>query len=91
MKAEITRDDVKQAIEQAEEGVPHDECLRCDCFQGFLVQLEIDAAVDVSDLTGKLRVAREEMHGCLGCDPCPPGSMFADYLRRQQNRGLGIE
>ena len=91
MNMSITRDEVKQAVEQAEAGFPHEECLRCDCFHGFLTQLEMDAVEDVSDLTGRFRVPREEMHGCLGCDPCPPSSLFADYLRQQQNRQLGID
>jgi hypothetical protein len=91
MSPGLTRDEVKRAVEQAEAGIPHEGCLRCDCFQGFLTQLEMDAAENVSDLTGRPRVPREEMHGCLGCDPCPPGSLFADYLRRQQNIGLGLE
>ena len=82
MKAAVTRDEVKQAVEQAEAALRHEDCLRCDCFHGFLAQLEIDASEDVSDLTGRFRVPREEMHGCLGCDPCPPGSLFADYLQR---------
>ena len=91
MKPGLTRDEVKRAVEQAEAGLPHEECLRCDCFQGYLTQLELDAVGDVSDLTARLRVPREEMHGCLGCDPCPPGSLFADYLRRQQKRDVELE
>jgi hypothetical protein len=91
MEEGITRDEVKQAVEQAEAGFPHEECLRCDCLYGFLAQLELDAAEDVSDLTGRFKVPRGEMPGCLGCDPCSPGSLFADYLRQQQNRRLGIE
>ncbi|MBN1867533.1 arsenite methyltransferase [Candidatus Sumerlaeota bacterium] len=23
------------------------------------------------------------MHGCLGCNPCPPGELFTEYLRRK--------
>jgi hypothetical protein len=22
-------------------------------------------------------------HSCMGCDPCPPADLFADYLRGQ--------
>lgn len=91
MKPGLTRDEVKQAIGQAEAGFPHEECLRCDCFHGFLVQLEMDAVEDVSDLTGRFKVAREEMHGCLGCEPCPPGTLFTEYLRRQQSKRLELE
>lgn len=28
------------------------------------------------------------MHGDLGRTPCPPGGLFAEYLRRQQNPHL---
>jgi hypothetical protein len=91
MNANLTRGDVEQALRQLEGNLPHEECLRCDCFHGFLTQLEMDAVEDVSDLTGRFGVPREEMHGCLGCDPCPPSSLFADYLRQQQHRGRGID
>lgn len=91
MNTNLTRVEVEQAVNQLEGALPLEECLQCDCFHGYLTQLEMDAVEDVSDLTGRFRVSREEMHGCLGCDPCPPGSLFADYLRRQQNRRLGID
>jgi len=62
--------------------VRHEQCRTCDCLQGLLTQLERDADEDVTDLTGGMKVAASEMHGCLGCDPCPPGEAFAEYLRR---------
>ena len=80
MRPGLTRDEVKRAVEQAEAGVPYEECLRCDCFHGFVTQLEMDAVEDFSDLTARLIVPQEEIHGCLGCDPCPPGSLFAEYI-----------
>jgi len=61
--------------------LPREECQTCDCFQGFLTQLELDAIEDIDDLLAPHRVDRDAMHGCLGCDPCPPGSAFAEYLR----------
>ena len=80
MKPGLTRDEVKRAVEQAEAGVPYEECLRCDCFHGFVTQLEMDAVEGFSDFTARLIVPQEEIHGCLGCDPCPPGSLFAEYI-----------
>ena len=68
-------------IDRLRRQVRHDPCWTCDCLQGFLTQLELDADQDVSDLTDELKIDREQMHGCLGCDPCPPGKVYADYLR----------
>lgn len=55
-----------------------DECRDCECLQGVLVQIEIDAADNVSDITGPLKVSPAQMHSCLGCDPCPPAEIFGD-------------
>ncbi len=30
-------------------------------------------------MAGKL--SRDEMHGCLGCVPCPLAELYSDYLR----------
>ena len=42
MRPGLTRDEAKRAVEQAEAGLPQEECLRCDRFHGFLTQLESD-------------------------------------------------
>jgi len=64
--------------------LPREECRTCDCFQGFLTQLELDSREDVSDIIAPLKVSRDKMHGCLGCDPCPPGAAFSKYIRRMK-------
>jgi hypothetical protein len=79
----LTRDNVRRLLEDLERHVPRDECRSCDCLQGFLKQLELNAAEDVRDLLAPHVVPRDTMHGCLGCDPCPPGAAYADYLRRK--------
>jgi hypothetical protein len=28
-------------------------------------------------------IERERVHSCLGCDPCPPADLFAQYLRQR--------
>lgn len=78
----LSRADAARRLDKARQAVPKDACWSCDCFQGFLTQLELDAAEDVTDLTDPLKVPREQMHGCLGCDPCPPGEAYSQYLRR---------
>ena len=80
----LSRGQVAARIERLRQAVRHEQCWTCDCLQGFLTQLELDAGEDVGDLTAPLKVPAEAMHGCLGCDPCPPGQVYADYLRSGQ-------
>lgn len=61
--------------------LPREECRSCDCLQGFLAQLQIDLGEAIADVVRPYTVPRAEMHGCLGCDPCPPGEAFSAYLR----------
>ena len=82
----ISRKQTIETLEKLRACVRHEPCWTCDCLQGLLTELELDADEDVSDLTAPLKVPSAEMHGCLGCDPCPPGQAYADYLRGR-NRG----
>ena len=77
----ISSDKVQQILAHIRDGVRHDECWTCDCLQGFLTQLEMDAEPTAAGFIEPLKVPSTQMHGCLGCDPCPPGAAFADYLR----------
>lgn len=85
MARRLTRDDVQRLLAQLEESITRPECRTCDCLQGYLTQLELDADDDVSDLTVPLKVARDRLHGCLGCDPCPPAVLYSCHLRRQKD------
>ncbi len=60
-----------------------ERCLTCDCLQGALVQAELDGGEETAALVEPLKVPRERMHHCLGCDPCPPAGALSEYLRRQ--------
>ena len=55
---------------------PVPDCSTCECLQGYLAQLQLLATDDGTALVTLLRVARTEMHSCLGCDPCPPGDLL---------------
>jgi hypothetical protein len=79
--SDLTRDQIRKMAEELEKSAARADCLTCECLQGLLTQLEMDRPGKVSDLTSRLKVSDERMHGCLGCDPCQPGALFAEYLR----------
>ena len=81
MNAILTIEDINTIVRELEAALPHDECRSCECLQGYLTQLHLDAPEDAGTLLRPWLAARGEMHGCLGCDPCPPGDQFAAYLR----------
>lgn len=87
----LAREQVAATLDRLRQAVRHEPCLTCDCFQGMVVQLELDTDEDVTDLTDELKCPREQMHPCLGCDPCPPGKLYADYLRGGACCGEGCD
>jgi len=82
----MKRPDVENLVADTLRRMPRRECRTCDCFLGFLTQLELDAEDDVNDITRALKVPQARMHGCLGCNPCPPGAAFAAYLESIHRR-----
>ena len=81
MESSLTRDNVHETLDALQCSIPRQECRSCDCLQGFLTQLELDATEDITDLTAHLKVPKASMHGCLGCDPCPSAEAFSSYIR----------
>jgi hypothetical protein len=73
--------DLKMRLARLWASLPLEECKSCDCLQGFLAQLQIDLGDTGLEVARPFMVPRQEMHGCLGCDPCPPGEAFSAYLR----------
>ena len=80
-KPPLTRRRAKAILTRLTKSAARPECLTCDCCQAFIAQLELDSPDDISDLTSPLKCPRAKMHGCLGCCPCPPGALYAGYLR----------
>jgi hypothetical protein len=81
----LTNSQVQTLILNAIESFPHKECNTCECFLGYITQLEMD-----SDSSGRGYILQyqqnQEVHSCMGCDPCPPGDHFADYLRETRSK-----
>ena len=64
-----------------------EKCWTCDCLQGFVTQLMIDAEKNGEETAElkKLLTDPRRLHSCLGCTPCPPGALFAAYVKKQKS------
>jgi hypothetical protein len=82
----LSRDEVRALLEHARQSFPHDDCLTCECFLAYVAQLGIDAGEEINSLFDEMGVDYHHAHGCMGCDPCRPADLFADYLRGQADR-----
>ena len=76
---------VRTLINNTIEAFPHQECATCECFLGFVTQLELDSDEEGQQFLNRYQPERKDVHPCLGCDPCPPGDHFAAYLRRNSS------
>ena len=81
MDPQLNREPVRSTLQGLEASLPYAACRTCECLQGFLTQLGLDADEDAGAPIRPWLAERGQVHGCLGCDPCPPGDRFAAYLR----------
>lgn len=80
MKQNSTRNEIQKLLEQLKDIVTKEDCWSCECLQGFLTQLEVDTAEDISDIIDSLKINAGLVHECLGCNPCPPAEVYTKYL-----------
>ena len=86
----LPRDKTQTYLREAEESFPHDLCNTCECFLGYLAQLRIDSDPADKDLFVPFKVNRMDMHKCLGCEPCPPGELYAGYMKQKKSQLITI-
>ena len=88
--SKLTRDELQSLLTQVEESFPHarEVCSTCECFLGYTAQLRIDSDPAEKALFVPFKVKREDMHKCLGCEPCPPGDLYAGYMLKKQKSNL---
>ena len=77
----LTISTIQTKIRLAEESFPHEECGTCECFLGYVTQLGLDSTPDAQAVLEVYYPERSQVHGCLGCDPCPPGDLYSTYLQ----------
>jgi hypothetical protein len=71
--------------------VGEEKCSTCECLQGALVELkltleELPEGPEQAHLLAGIEKTMQNgsPHACLGCEPCNPGSILADFYRQQQ-------
>jgi hypothetical protein len=84
----LKREEVYNFLAAAADSLPYSACLTCECFLGYVARLRVDSDSTGVDLIAEYQVERKRVHSCLGCDPCPPGNLYADYVRRKQGSPL---
>jgi len=75
---------VMTLIKNAVDSFPHQECETCECFLGYIAQLDLDSDGMSRDFIIQYKPDRKYVHSCLGCDPCPPGDRFAEYIKEHR-------
>ena len=80
----LGRDETQAMLQTAEDSFPHGQCNTCECFLGYIAQLRIDSDPADKDLFIPYKIDRPSIHRCLGCDPCPPGDLYAGYMSKKQ-------
>jgi hypothetical protein len=83
IEKQITVIEIKSLLERHIQSAIKNECWTCECFQGFITQLEIDSTIDIYNLVDLFKIVDENLHKCLGCKPCPPADLFTEYLRNR--------
>lgn len=83
MSAQLSVQEIKRLLENTRLSFRHQECATCECYLGYLTQLELDADPEGQQYLQDTYLPRDQVHSCLGCDPCPPGILYANYLRRR--------
>jgi len=81
----LNQDELQTMLHEAKDSFPHGmDCNACECFLGYVAQLRIDSDATNKDLFTPCKVDRKNMHHCLGCDPCPPGDLYAEHMQKKQ-------
>jgi len=86
MKTELTLIEVNTLIDEAKFSFRHEECATCECYLGYVIQLKIDSGAEARQFLKEIKPDRDKIHSCLGCDPCSPGTLYANYLRKRTSR-----
>ena len=83
-QAKVSKEEADGLLTQLKETVPRRECWSCECLQGFIAQLELDAAEPAKPLLEQYKAEPSQVCDCLRCEPCAPAELFAEYLLQKR-------
>ena len=86
MNNPLTFNDVTILIDKAQSSFRQEECSTCECYLGYIAQLELDGDQGIQEYLAEIKPSKDEIHACLGCDPCSPGILYSDYLRKKSDQ-----
>jgi len=86
MEIPLTKAEITILLQEASVAFRHEECATCENYLGYLTQLELDGDQEARLYLAKHTPPRSEIHACLGCDPCPPGLLYAEYLLEKNRK-----
>ena len=81
MEKSLSVSHVTTLVGNAKAAFPHEECATCECYLGYIIQLERESDRSGQQFLESYKPSRKEIHACRGCDPCPPGDHYARHLR----------
>lgn len=73
-------------IQKAEDAFRHEQCATCEVYLGYITQLRIDSDAEGNKFLKEYLPTRDKIHSRLGCDPCPPGILYGNYLLKNSSR-----
>ncbi len=77
----LTAGEIRKLLARLELAATREACWSCECLQELVSDLKLDAVEEAKSLLELYEVRPERMHGCLGCQPCPPAELFASRVR----------
>jgi hypothetical protein len=82
----LTAAQVEAFLTRLRRDIPRPECWSCECLQGFLARLELDATEGARSILVEYKRSPGRTHSYPGCESCPPAAIFAEYLMHRRGR-----
>jgi len=90
MQNSLSVSELRDLLDKAVISFRDEECRSCECYLGYLAQLEIDSGREGREILKEHKPPRDEVHSCLGCDPCAPGILYSIYLRKKSDDQVSV-
>ena len=89
---------IEKTWQRLKPAVEEEKCTGCECLAGALVELrlaleELPPDANQTEMLAQVSAVfgRGERHACLGCQPCNPGDILANFYRDQQAQETALQ